>query len=201
MPVGQLGAAECDGAEAALMARVAAGDHGAMEAIYDRYSRLVYAIAMRMLHDAQAAEELLSDIFMELWRKVERFDAARGSLATYLATLTRSRAIDRMRAARRHAAAPLAADQAAALVDPAAAPSSRLTGAEDRARMVTALGRLSGDQRSTLELAYFDDLSHSEIATRLGKPLGTVKTHIRQGLIMLREILQIRPGDGAGSQS
>ncbi len=201
MPVGLLGAADGDGAEAALMARVVAGDHGAMEAIYDRYSRLVYAIAMRMLHDAQAAEELLSDIFMELWRKVERFDAARGSLATYLATLTRSRAIDRMRAARRHATAPLAADQAAALVDPAAAPSSRLTGAEDRARMVTALGRLSGDQRSTLELAYFDDLSHSEIATRLGKPLGTVKTHIRQGLITLREILQVRPGDGAGSPS
>ena len=201
MPVGQLEAAGGDGAEAALMARVAAGDHSAMEALYDRYSRLVYAIAMRMLHDAQAAEELLSDIFMELWRKVERFDAARGSLATYLATLTRSRAIDRMRSAKRRAAAPLAGDQAAALVDPAAAPSSRLTGAEDRARVATALARLSGDQRSSLELAYFDDLSHSEIATRLGKPLGTVKTHIRQGLIMLREILQIRPGDSAGSPS
>jgi RNA polymerase sigma-70 factor (ECF subfamily) len=179
-----------------LLARVAAGDHAAMERLYDRYSPMVMALALRILRERAPAEELLNDVFMELWSRVERFDAARGNLLTYLLTLCRSRAIDRLRAQRRHAAVGLdEAGTAAPDADGRGAPSLRLEDEEHRQRVAAALAQLGADQRKALELAYFEDLSHSQIAALLGRPLGTVKTHVRQGLIQMRELLRTMMGD------
>ena len=169
------------------MAAIARGERGAVERLYDAYSPTVFAIALRVLRDRAAAEELLNDVFVEVWTHRERFDATRGSVASYLATLTRSRGIDRLRANRRRAGAPIDERTMAA---PAPTPEEP-TGGEDRQRTVAALARLTPDQRSALELAYFEGLSHSEVAARLERPLGTVKTHIRQGLIQLRDLLRM----------
>ncbi len=181
----------------ALMAAIANGDQSALEQLYERFSPMVYALCRRVLRDPNVADELLADIFMEVWRKSERFDASRGSVVTYLATLTRSRAIDRLRSQRRTAAAPLSE-----IAEPEASPSdpaSALGDAEQRARVASALALLSPDQRAAIDLAYFSGLTQSQIAQRLNKPLGTVKTHIRQGLIQLRDVLRISSGDGPGT--
>ena len=173
----------------ALMAAIAAGSQDAVAALYDRFSPLVHAMCRRILHDEAAAEDLLEDIFIEVWNKRERYDPARGGVATYLATLTRSRAIDRLRAQRRSPATPLldGFDPAAPASDPARATYDR----ERKVMVERALAGLNEDQRKAIELAYYDGLSHNDVAERLAKPLGTVKTWIRQGLIRLRDSMRI----------
>jgi len=171
------------------MAAIAAGSQDAVATLYDRFSPLVHAMCRRILHDEAAAEDLLEDIFIEVWNKRERYDPSRGGVATYLATLTRSRAIDRLRAQRRSPATPLVDG-----FDPAAPPSDPATPTYDRERKLMverALAGLNGDQRKAIELAYYDGLSHNDVAQRLAKPLGTVKTWIRQGLIRLRDSMRI----------
>ena len=178
-------------AELMLMRGIAAGDQAAMERLYDRYSPLVLALALRILRDQASADELLNDVFMELWNRSDRYDAGRGTLTTYLLTLARSRAIDRLRARRRQALATLPeAGIAAAEPDSLGAGLRSVVADEQRLLLSDALSRLPLEQRQALELAYFDDLSHSQIAERLHRPLGTVKTHIRQGLIQLREAMR-----------
>ena len=174
--------------DAALMAAVARGDHAALATLYDRFSPMVFALCRRALRDVAAAEDLLEEIFIELWRRADRYDATRGGIATYLATLARSRAIDRLRAQRRApvASLPDGVEPVAGASDPAAA----ISGDERRTRMAAALAALSADQRSAIELAYYQGLSHTEIAQRLDKPLGTIKTWVRQGLIRLRDELR-----------
>jgi RNA polymerase sigma-70 factor (ECF subfamily) len=173
--------------DVALMAAIAGGDQQALAALYDRFSPMVFALCRRALRDPSAAEDLLEEIFVELWRRADRYDPARGGVATYLATLAHSRAIDRLRAMRRTGQPiPEGLEPVAPPVDPA----SGLSGDEQRRRISAALSGLSDDQRAAIELAYYQDLSHSEIAQRLNKPLGTVKTHIRQGLIRLRDALR-----------
>ena len=182
----------------ALMAAIASGDQSALELLYDRFSPMVYALCRRVLRDPGVADELLADIFMEVWRKSERFDASRGSVVTYLATLTRSRAIDRLRSQRRATAASLSetAEPAAAASDPA----GTLLDDERRTHVARALEVLTPDQRSAIELAYFSGMTHAEISQRLNRPLGTVKTHIRQGLIQMRDVLRISSDDSQNSQ-
>ncbi len=178
--------------DAAIMAAIAAGDRAALESLYDRYSPMVYALCRRILRDPAAADDLLSDIFLELWRRGDRFDPLRGSVPTYLATLTRSRGIDRLRAQARTAAAPLNEETAdGSVIDP----SAELTADERGLEVRKALAGLSIEQRQAVELAYYEGLSHSQIADRLSKPLGTIKTHIRQGLIHLRDSLRIHVSD------
>lgn len=183
--------AEAAAADRALLAGIAAGDQSAMGGLYDRYSPMVLALALRVLRDRASAEELLNDVFMELWNRIERYDASRGSVATYLLTLCRSRAIDRLRARRRHS---LVALPEAGLAEPepdSLGTALRTVVADEHHQLLkAALERLAPEQRQALELAYFDDLSHSQIAERLARPLGTVKTHIRQGLIQLRESMR-----------
>jgi RNA polymerase sigma-70 factor (ECF subfamily) len=190
--VAQLGTADGgDGDDSALLAAIIAGDQGAMAQLYARYSAIVLALALRILRDRASADELLNDVFMELWNRCDRFDAKRGSLSTYLLTLARSRAIDRLRAKRRQATVPL---PDGGLSDPASdalgAPLRTVSADEDRQHLAAGLAELTAEQREALELAYYEDLSHSQIAERLGRPLGTVKTHIRQGLIQLRACLR-----------
>jgi len=191
----QVGGSRAD--DYALMDAIAAGDANALRDFYDRHSGLVFATCLRMLRDRNESEDLLVDIFHEVWQKASRFDANRGSPLTYLMTLTRSRAIDRQRRRLKIRASDI--DQ----TDVEAAglqPDVPLIADETRVAVVQALQSLEPAQRQAIECAYYDGLSHSEIAAKLNKPLGTIKTYIRQGLIHLRDGLRNTYGGTAAAK-
>ena len=174
-----------------LMQRVAERDGDALRALYDRYGRVCLAICVRILRDRNEAEQLLLDVFTELWERCDRYDASRGAPITYLITLSRSRAIDRVRARKSTPATSL--DSIPAILTPSdnrESPLDQTMLGERRAIVLRALHQLDDNQRKAVELAFYDGLSHSEIAEKLNKPLGTIKTHIRQGLIRLRDQLR-----------
>lgn len=184
--------------DAQLVAAVASGSSAsggadAMGVFYDRFAPLVQAIATRMLRDRTLAEELVEDVFVELWRRAATYEPGRGSVATWIATITRSRGIDRLRAGRRHEAGRIgsSAEPTATTAEPAAA----VLADEERQVVAEALAQLTPEQRDAIELAYFEALSHQQIAERLSRPLGTVKSHIRQALIQLRQALRIETGN------
>lgn len=176
-----------------LMQSIAARDSGALRALYDRYAGLVYSLSLRILRDRSEAEELLTDVFWEIWARAERFDASRGTALTYLMTLTRSRAIDRARGRGKIRPLSLQSEQTP---EPAGtdSPSDDALSLERREIVRRALASLEPQQREAIECSFYDGLSHSEIADKLNKPLGTVKTYIRQGLIRLRESLRTAYG-------
>lgn len=171
------------------MRGIANRDPGALRAMYDKHAALVYTIALRMLRRPEEAEDLVSDVFWELWDKSSRYDQTRAAPTTYLVTLARSRAIDRTR---RKASRPQmtveAVEDVAPLTDGSPADDAEMT--EQRQRVREALASLDPNHREAVEAAYYDGLSHTEIAAKLGKPLGTVKTYIRQGLIRLRDAMR-----------
>ncbi len=180
-----------------LLDRVARGEEAALERLYDTYAPALYALAYRIAGERSDAEEIVLDSFAQAWRDARRFRAERGSVIAWLTTICRSRALDLVRARGRRAR--LVSSAAAA--DPDAAPAmgggSRESGGEgeverlERAKVVTeALRGLSSPQREAIELAYYAGLSHSEIAERLGEPLGTVKTRVRLAMEKLREVLR-----------
>lgn len=189
-------ASDPEATDANLVARISGRDQEALSSLYDRHRGVVFALALRILRDRAEAEEVLADVFHQAWRGAGGYDPLRGSVAGWLFTLCRSRAIDRLRARGRRDAAL----GALALEERGGGTSWPATdGPEDRAdldlkrRLIAqALGGLAPAQRAALELAYYQGLSHSEIAARLGEPLGTVKTRIRQGLLALRESLGAR---------
>lgn len=186
-----------------LMERIKAGDTAALEALYGRYGRAVLAICRRILGDPRDAEEAMLDAFTQIWENGDRYDPSRASPLSYLMTVARSRAIDRARASGRHGRWISDEDERllARLANGgpgASSPLSKVLSAESRGVVVAALGRLPAPQREALELAFFEGLSHREVADRLGEPLGTVKTRIRQGLLRLRSGLEEAAGeDGA----
>jgi RNA polymerase sigma-70 factor (ECF subfamily) len=155
-----------------------------MAELYDRYSSIVYAVALRVLGDTMAAEDILQEVFLQLWRNPNAFDAARGSLGPWLAVITRNRAIDTLR--KRKPETDIE-DVVVSVTPDLATQSDRMRSAE-KARGV--LSAMPSSQRSALEMAYFEGLSHSEIATKTGEPLGTIKTRIRAGLTALRKAFQ-----------
>lgn len=167
--------------EAALIARVRDGDEAAMGDLYDRYSGIVYGVALRVLGNTSAAEDVLQEVFLQLWRNPQAFDADRGKLAPWLAVIARNRAIDLLRKR------PMEDD-----IDEL--PISTGVDLEDEAAQRLAISKVRGvlsqlpaDQRKLLEMAFFEGLTHTEIATKTGEPLGTVKTRIRSGLLALRK--------------
>lgn len=172
-----------------LVARTAAGDRDGLAALYDRTAALVHGLALRVVGDPDAAAEVTMDVYLQVWRQAARWDAARGGPMAWLLTITRTRALDRRRAAtlqRRHQA-PLRASRALAATDSDPEVASMLA---ERGRVVrAALLRLPAEQRRAVELAYFGGLSHAEIARTLAAPLGTVKTRIRSALLRLRALL------------
>ncbi len=177
-----------------LMDAIAAGDRAALSRLVDRYAPVLLAVCRRVLNDADEADDVLVDVFYEVWARADRFDRARGNPLTYLVTLARSRSIDRRRSL--GARPPLRSDRSGELAArPAAGPGPlQHTQLDEQAgRVRTAMAGLDVDQRVALECAFYEGLSHTEVAAKLGKPLGTVKTLIRQGLIRLREILRIDP--------
>ena len=160
------------------------GDQSALAELYDRYSSVVYAVALRVLGDTGSAEDVLQDIFLQLWRNPGAFDAARGSLGAWLAVITRNRAIDTLRKRRPETD----------IEDVIVSVAPDLAAAADRSRAAEkvrgVLGAMPPPQRTALEMAYFEGLTHSEIADKTGEPLGTIKTRIRSGLIAMRKAFQ-----------
>jgi RNA polymerase sigma-70 factor (ECF subfamily) len=169
--------------------RAAGGDADALAELYDGTASLIYGLALRILGDEGAAEETTTDAYMQAWRQAARFDATRGTVARWLLTIARSRAIDRLRsgATDRSLRAPL--DAARHVRDATPGPEHVAVAGERRRQVRLALASLSREQREAVELAYFRGFSHSEIAAHLGAPLGTVKTRIRIAMGRLRAVL------------
>lgn len=155
-----------------------------MAELYDRYSPVVYAVALRVLGDTMAAEDVLQEVFLQLWRNPGAFDAARGSLGAWLAVISRNRAIDALR--KRKPETDI--EDVVVSVAPDLASEADRSRAAEKVRGL--LGAMPQSQRKALEMAYFQGLSHSEIANKTGEPLGTIKTRIRAGLITLRKAFQ-----------
>jgi RNA polymerase sigma-70 factor (ECF subfamily) len=176
-----------------LLARVAKGDHQAFSQLYDHSSTLLFTLAVRILGNHEEAAELLQDVYLEVWRKVSRYDVGRGTPIAWLITLTKSRAIDRLRArtARgHHTTGSVEAGTATQLPDEGPSPFETKADQELRTAVITAVAGLPQAQQQAIELAYYEGLSHTEIASRLNQPLGTVKTRIKLGMSKLREVLQ-----------
>jgi RNA polymerase sigma-70 factor (ECF subfamily) len=167
----------------ALVAAIRSADQSAMAELYDRYSSIVYSVALRVLQDTGAAEDVLQDVFMQLWRNPGAFDASRGNMAPWLAVIARHRAIDALR--RRRPESDI--ENVVVSIEPDLAGDADRSRAMDKVR--GALRAMPAPQKSALEMAYFEGLTHSEIAEKTGEPLGTVKTRIRSGLLSLRKAL------------
>ena len=169
--------------EAALIARIRAGDQAAMGELYDRFSGVVYGVALRVLGNTMAAEDVIQEVFLQLWRNPQAFDAARGRLAPWLAVIARNRAIDMLR--KRQPEDDIDDLPIATSADLEDETARKL--AVDKVRAV--LAQLPSEQRKALEMAYFEGLTHTEIAGKTSEPLGTIKTRIRSGLLALRKAL------------
>ncbi len=174
-----------------LLARVAKGDHQAFAQLYDQSSPLLYTLALRILGNREEAADVLQEVYLEIWRKIARYDVGRGTPVAWLVTLTRSRAIDRLRSrVPRTPAAPLDSPSAGRIPDLGPGPFESRADQELRDAVGKALSNLPPAQQQAIEMAYYDGMSHSEIAARLNQPLGTVKTRIKLGMSKLRDALR-----------
>ncbi len=170
--------------DAQLLDRVRRGDEQSMATLYDRFSKVVYSVALRVLRDPAAAEDVLQDVFLGLWRRPETFVSARGSLGGWLAVVARNRAIDTLRRKR-----PSEQVEEVYLASPFnLADEAERNTLMQRVRAI--IMHLPLEQKKTLEMAYFDGLTHTEIAEITGDPLGTVKTRIRTALLTLRKEME-----------
>jgi RNA polymerase sigma-70 factor (ECF subfamily) len=151
---------------------------------------LPYGLAFKILNNRESAEEIVLEVFWQVWRDAERYDGQRGSVGAWVATVARSRAIDALRARRGNPAAEEDIEKAFLAADPAGDPETQTTLGQRAELVRSALEGLPSDQRTALELSFFNGLSHAEIAERLQEPLGTVKTRIRSALLRLRERLR-----------
>jgi len=169
--------------------RMAKGDPDALAELYDRYGGRVYSLAHRIVRDAGEAEDVVQDVFVQAWRQASRYSPSRGVVAAWLVTLARSRAIDRLRARRARPEEGAGEDASARVADSGPPIEWQYLSSEQLRLVRAALERLPFLQRAAIELAYFEGLTHVEIAARLEEPLGTVKTRIRSALAKLRESL------------
>jgi RNA polymerase sigma-70 factor (ECF subfamily) len=176
--------------DATLLSRLLQRDVSAFEQLYDRHSRLVYGLVLRILQQASTSEEVVQDVFLQLWRNADQYDSSRGPFVPWLCTMARNRALDQLRLKserqRRRE------DQPEELPSVVVAPDYEKAFDEKRRaeRVRILMASLTPQQKKAIELAYFEGLSHSEIAARLKEPLGTVKSWIRNGLLRLKEGLQ-----------
>lgn len=176
-------------ADLRLVGRLASGDLDAAGELYDRHAGKVLALARRILRDDGDAEDVVQEVFSQVWRTATRYESGRGTVAGWLLMITRTRAIDRLRArqSRPDTTADVVLDR---MPGHSEAPADALIASEQYARIRQGLGELPVEQRTALELAYFEGLSQSEIAERLSAPLGTIKTRIRTALTTLRRSLR-----------
>jgi RNA polymerase sigma-70 factor (ECF subfamily) len=169
--------------DSALVAGVRSGDEHAMAQLYDRYSPVVYSVALRVLADTGAAEDVLQEVFLQLWRNPAAFDSNRGSLGAWLAVIARNRSIDALRKRKPEANA----DEVVVAVNLDIENETERRRVLERIRGV--VNALPAEQRSAVEMAFFEGLTHTEIAAKTGQPLGTIKTRIRSALLSLRKAL------------
>jgi len=181
--------------ELELLARVARRERAAFEQLYDRYANILYATAMKFLKEDADAQDVVQDVFIQIWDKAKLYDPAKGKPLTWALTLTRNRSIDRIRAIQRRSR--LRDDfEKETVVDESAGIREALSGVDagEKSQILRdAVGQLSPQQRRVIELAFFRGLTQSEVAEKLGEPLGTVKARARRGLMKLKEILGNRP--------
>ena len=174
----------------ALLDAIARRTQEALERLYEKYQVMVYHLAYKILNNRESAEEVVYEVFWQVWREAERYDAQRGSVGAWLATVARSRAIDALRARRGNPTAEEDIAAFAVATDPTDDPEA-VVSLEQRAFLVrNALASLSLEQRAAVELSFFSGLTHAEIAERLAEPLGTVKTRIRSAMFKIRERLR-----------
>jgi RNA polymerase sigma-70 factor (ECF subfamily) len=177
-----------------LLHRIATRDEGALAELYDRHSRLAYTLIVRILGSPSDAEEVLQETFVRVWSRADTYDAVLGSPAAWLTRIARNRAIDRLRArrVRGNVTVELAHPGSPASWEPVTleTPETVLEGRTTASAVRTALASLAPEQRALIEAAFFEGYTHSELATRFGVPLGTVKTRIRTGLAVMRDRLE-----------
>jgi RNA polymerase sigma-70 factor, ECF subfamily len=180
--------------DAALMKRLLQKEPLALEILYDRYARPLYSLVLRVAQQAPAAEELVQDVFLQLWRNADRYQVSRGPVGPWLFTLARNRALDFLRLKsekQRRLEGSFEEDPPIpAASRPAYEPEREIDQARRAERVRELMASLPPPQRRAIEMAFFDGLSHAEIAAALGEPLGTVKSWIRGGLLRLRESLE-----------
>jgi RNA polymerase sigma-70 factor, ECF subfamily len=172
-----------------LVQRMASKDAGALDVFYSRYNRLAFSLVLRIVGNREDAEDVLTDVFWQVWQQSPRYDSSRGKPVAWLLTIARTRAIDRLRSSGRHQSQTNDFDEQRDLPPAAAGPDPFvLTGT--RQAVQDALQTLPEQQRILLEMAYFQGMSHTEIASAVGQPLGTVKDRIRTGMMHLRKRLR-----------
>jgi RNA polymerase sigma-70 factor (ECF subfamily) len=180
--------------ESELLKRVGEGDRASFEQLYDRFSGVLFSAALQILGDQREAEDVLQDVFVQIWDKAKLYNAARGKPLTWAMTLTRNKAIDRLRSIQRRFRLKDQVEKEAKVSSQMASPNS-VDGvdAKEKSRIIhSAVLQLSQEQREAIELAFFSGLTQNEIAEELHQPLGTVKARIRRGMLKLKEIVAAR---------
>ncbi|WP_404784832.1 sigma-70 family RNA polymerase sigma factor [Altericista sp. CCNU0014] len=178
--------------DASLLTRIAKGDQTALSALYDRYARIIHSVAFKSLRSIEESEEVVLDVFAQVWRIAGRYDKQKGRADTWLFMLARSRVLDRLRKLQRNRASAPAFNDADEIQIPASevSPIEEAMISERRDRVASALKNLPDEQRLAIELAYYQGLTQSQIAAQTGLSLGTVKTRVRLGLSKLKLTLE-----------
>jgi RNA polymerase sigma-70 factor, ECF subfamily len=179
-------------ADQALLAQVADGDSRALDALYDRYARVVYGVALRILGEAELAEDVVQETFWRVWRRARTFQSGRGKVAAWIFGIAHNLSVDELRRQRSRPTPVYDTDETPVLRDRVDSSMDVVADAleQERGRLIgAALENISAEQREAIELAYFGGMSQSEIAERLQSPIGTIKTRIRLGLRKLRDLL------------
>lgn len=183
-----------DAADREMLAQAAGGDQAAFAKLYDRLSGPLYSLAVRMLSDANEAQDAIQEVFIQIWRRAAKYDPTQSSVFSWAMLMTRSRIIDRLRARGRRLRVVASStddtnETAATAADASVAESAADTADrnEEAMRVRNVLDKLPAEQRQAIELAFFSELTHHQIADQLGQPLGTIKARIRRGLLKLRE--------------
>jgi RNA polymerase sigma-70 factor (ECF subfamily) len=174
-----------------LLRRIGDGDRAAFASFYDQYSGLLFSIAVKILNDGKEAEDVLQEVFMQIWNKADAYNPLLGKPASWAVTLTRNKAIDRIRASqRRSKLLEQATVEASVSPDNSSSANEKLHGKENAALIRSEVAALPPEQRCAIELAFFSGLTQDEIAKNLHEPLGTIKARIRRGMLKLREKLE-----------
>jgi RNA polymerase sigma-70 factor, ECF subfamily len=178
--------------DAALIRRMVDADETALGALYDRWVRSLYSLVLHLLRDPDEAEDVVEETFWQAWRKADSYEPSKGAVSTWLLTIGRRKALDRLRARKRNREDSIEGESGFAdLPSGSPDPESQAEGSELREHVRAALRELPSEQREVLELGYFSGLSQAEIAEKTGQPLGTVKTRMRLAMQKLREPLSI----------
>jgi RNA polymerase sigma-70 factor (ECF subfamily) len=177
--------------QAQLLSRIATGDRDAVGEFYDQTAGALFSVALRILNDTQEAEEVIQDVFVQIWEKAATFDSAIGVPFHWVMSITRNRSIDRLRSRQRRARVMTTWEDAGELDLPVESASGRAPLAEDEQGAIrSAVVHLPKDQRQAIEMAFFGGMTHPEIAEALNEPLGTIKARIRRGMMKLKDSLQ-----------